>query len=388
MNNNRIISEKIYLFTLFAWVVITSLVTTTYFGRLDGFISLYRPIIYFTIIILLFKELINLPRTLFYFNVYWKQLLIVILLIFSMFIISKNRDGLLNISVLFLVFSARDIDYKKLLCTFSVATFTVLLITVLSSNMGIIPNMLMNVNGGYRYSLGFTYVSFASQRLFFAICSYLMFKDKRITYLEMLFLLLLTIYFYKQTSTSSPFYLSIIVLAYALISLKVVKRDIILKSIFLSNIAKFSYLISLCIVLFFCFYSSGEFFHLIDQFTHNRLRLSVEGFQNFGVHLFGQRISFRTLDIFGNFTSDYNFIDSSFVQLFVIDGLIVAGFMLFAITNVMKYFLSIRKDIVLACLGIMIIHGMFDPQMLVLQYSPLILLISRLFVINSNNRIE
>ena len=246
----------------------------------------------------------------------------------------------------------------------------------------------MNVNGGYRYSLGFTYVSFASQRLFFAICSYLMFKDKRITYLEMLFLLLLTIYFYKQTSTSSPFYLSIIVLAYALISLKVVKRDIILKSIFLSNIAKFSYLISLCIVLFFCFYSSGEFFHLIDQFTHNRLRLSVEGFQNFGVHLFGQRISFKTLDIFGNFTSDYNFIDSSFVQLFVIDGLIVAGFMLFAITNVMKYFLSIRKDIVLACLGIMIIHGMFDPQMLVLQYSPLILLISRLFVINSNNRIE
>ena len=193
MNNNRIISEKIYLFTLFAWVVITSLVTTTYFGRLDGFISLYRPIIYFTIIILLFKELINLPRTLFYFNVYWKQLLIVILLIFSMFIISKNRDGLLNISVLFLVFSARDIDYKKLLCTFSVATFTVLLITVLSSNMGIIPNMLMNVNGGYRYSLGFTYVSFASQRLFFAICSYLMFKDKRITYLEMLCLRLLTI---------------------------------------------------------------------------------------------------------------------------------------------------------------------------------------------------
>ena len=388
MNNNRIISEKIYLFTLFAWVVITSLVTTTYFVRLDGFTSLYRPIIYFTIIVLLFKELINLPRTLFYFNVHWKQLLIVILLIFSMFIIAKNRDGMLNISVLFLVFSARDIDYKKLLCTFSVATFTVLLITVLSSNFGIISNMFMNVNGGYRNSLGFTYVSFASQRLFFAICSYLMFKDKRITYLEIFFLLLLTTYFYQQTSTSSPFYLSIIVLAYALISLKVVKRDIISKSIFLSNIVKFSYLISLCILLYFCFYSSGEFFRLIDQFTHNRLRLSVEGFQNFGVHLFGQRISFKTLDMFGNFTSDYNFIDSSFVQLFVIDGLSVAGFMLYAITNVMKYFVSIRKDIVLACLGIMIIHGMFDPQMLVLQYSPLILLISRLFVINSDNRIE
>ena len=101
-----------------------------------------------------------------------------------------------------------------------------------------------------------------------------------------------------------------------------------------------------------------------------------------------QRISFSTLDIFGNFTSNYNFIDSSFVQLLVIDGLIVSAFMLFALTKVMKYFVSIRKDIVLACLGIMIIHGMFDPQMLVLRYSPLILFISRLFIMTPDNKIE
>ena len=388
MNNNRIISEKIYLFTLFAWVVITSLVTTTYFGRLDGFILLYRPIIYFTIIILLFKELINLPRTLFYFNVHWKQLLIVILLIFSMFIISKNRDGILNISVLFLVFSARDIDFRKLLGTFSVATFLVLCLTIYAGQKGIITNMFMSADGGYRYSLGFNYVSFASQRMFFALCSYLMYRGKKISYMELLALFLATIYMYQQTSTSSPFYLSILILTYALFSIKIFKKEFIIGNFWSKEFAHYGFIVALAIILYFCFYSSGNLFHFVDKFTHNRLRLSVEGFQNFGVHLFGQRISFKTLDIFGNFTSDYNFIDSSFVQLFVIDGLIVAGFMLFAITNVMKYFLSIRKDIVLVCLGIMIIHGMFDPQMLVLQYSPLILLISRLFVINSNNRIE
>ena len=118
------------------------------------------------------------------------------------------------------------------------------------------------------------------------------------------------------------------------------------------------------------------------------MRLSVEGFQNFGVSWLGQPISFTTLDMFGNFTSNYNFIDSSFVQLLVIDGLVVGGFMLFALTNVMRYFVSIRKDIVLACLGIMIIHGMFDPQMLVLRYSPLILFISRLFIVNEDAKIE
>ena len=386
--NNRFISEKIYLSTLFVWVVVASLATTTYFIRLDGFLSLYRMLLYFTIIMTLIKEFITLPKTLYYFRFHWKSLLIALAFLFSMLIVSKSRDGLLDLNVLLLVFSARDIDYRKLLGTFSFATFLVLILTIFASNKGVISNMFMRADGGYRFSLGFNYVSFASQRLFFALCSYLMFRGKKISYMELLALLSATIYMYQQTSTSSPFYLSILILAYALFSLKVIKKDFIIENIWIKTIAKYGFVFALIITLYFCFYSSGNLFHLVDQFTHNRLRLSVEGFRNFGVSWLGQHITFTTTDIFGNFTSNYNFIDSSFVQLLVIDGLIVSAFMLFALTKVMKYFVSIRKDIVLACLGIMIIHGMFDPQMLVLRYSPLILFISRLFIMNSDNNIE
>ncbi|MFQ7477105.1 polymerase [Streptococcus parasanguinis] len=386
--NNRFISEKIYLCTLFIWVVVASLVTTTYFVRLDGFLSLYRSLLYFTIFALLIKELMNLPKTLNYFRFHWKQLLVVIALFISMFIVAKNRDGILDINVLLLVFSARDIDFRKLLGTFSLATFLVLCLTIYASQKGIIANMFMNADGGYRFSLGFNYVSFASQRLFFALCTYLMFRGKRISYLELLALLLATIYMYQQTSTTSPFYLSILILTYVLFSIKIFKKEFIIENFWLKKIANYGFILALIITLYFCFYSSGNLFHLVDQFTHNRLRLSVEGFRNFGVSWLGQHIIFTTMDIFGNFTSNYNFIDSSFVQLLVIDGLVVSAFMLFALTKVMKYFVSIRKDIVLACLGIMIIHGMFDPQMLVLRYSPLILFISRLFIMNSDNNIE
>jgi len=388
VTNNRFISEKIYLFTLFIWVVVASLVTTTYFIRLEGFLSLYRVLLYFTIVMILIKEFINLPKTLYYFRFHWKPLLIALAFILSMLIVAKNRDGLLDINVLLLVFSARDIDFRKLLGTFSFATFLVLVLTILASNKGVISNMFMRADGGYRFSLGFNYVSFASQRLFFALCSYLMFRGKKISYMELLALLLATIYLYQQTSTTSPFYLSILLLSYTLFSVKIFKKDFIIENFGMKMIANYGFIIALIILLYFCFYSSGNLFHLVDKLTHNRLRLSVEGFQNFGVLLFGQRISFSTLDLFGNFTSNYNFIDSSFVQLLVIDGLIVSAFMLFALTKVMKYFVSIRKDIVLACLGIMIIHGMFDPQMLVLRYSPLILFISRLFIMNPDNKIE
>lgn len=386
--NNRFISEKIYLFTLFIWVVVASLVTTTYFVRLDGFLSLYRLLLYFTIIMLLIKELMNFPKTLYYFRFHWQQLLIVTAFFIAMFIVAKNRDGLLDINVLLLVFSARDIDFRKLLGTFSVATFLVLCLTIYASQKGMIANMFMNADGGYRFSLGFNYVSFASQRLFFALCTYLMFRGKRISYPELLVFLLATIYMYQQTSTSSPFYLSILILTYALLSIKIFKKEFIIGNFWSKALAQYGFIVALAVILYFCFYSSGNLFHLVDQFTHNRLRLSVDGFRNFGVSWLGQPISFTTLDMFGNFTSNYNYIDSSFVQLLVIDGLIVSTFMLFALTKVMKYFISIQKDIVLACLGIMIIHGMFDPQMLVLRYSPLILFISRLFIMNLDNKIE
>lgn len=139
----------------------------------------------------------------------------------------KNREGLLDLNVLLLVFSARDIDFRKLLGTFF-ATFLVLVLTIFASNMGVISNMFMRADGGYRFSLGFNYVSFASQRLFFALCSYLMFRGKKISYMELLSLLFATIYMYQQTSTTSPFYLSILILTYALFSLKIIKKTLLL----------------------------------------------------------------------------------------------------------------------------------------------------------------
>lgn len=384
MNSSRFISEKIYLFTLFVWVLFASLVTTTYFVRLDGFLALYRMLLYFTLVMIAIKELINLPNTINYFRFHLKELLVLLLFTMTMLIVSKNRDGLPDINVLLLVFSARDIEFKKLLGTFSLATFSVLIVTILASKLGIISNMLISADGGYRYSLGFNYVSFASQRMFFALCSYLMFRGKKISYLELLGLLISTIYMYQQTSTTSPLYLSLLILAYALFSLKLFKFDFIDSNIITTTLAKYALILALAITLYFCFYSTGDLFQVINQFTHNRLRLSVQGFRNFGVSLLGRPISFTTMDIFGNYSSNYNFIDSSFVQLLVIDGLAVSAFMLFALTRVMNYFVTNRKDIVLACLGVMIIHGMFDPQMLVLRYSPLILLISRLFVMKTD----
>lgn len=64
----------------------------------------------------------------------------------------------------------------------------------------------------------------------------------------------------------------------------------------------------------------------------------------------------------------------------VIDGLLY--YLFFAIYGVQKsidYFIQLKKEIVVVGMVVMVIHSMFDPQLFVLLYSPLLLMISRIF---------
>nr|QBR99699.1 mobile element protein [Streptococcus thermophilus] len=79
---------------------------------------------------------------------------------------------------------------------------------------------------------------------------------------ELLALLMSTIYMYQQTSTTSPLYLSLLILTYALFSLKLFKFDFINSNVITTSIAKYAFILALAITLYFCFYSTGDLFRL------------------------------------------------------------------------------------------------------------------------------
>ena len=70
---------------------------------------------------------------------------------------------------------------------------------------------------------------------------------------ELLALLMSTIYMYQQTSTTSPLYLSLLILTYALFSLKLFKFDFINSNVITTSIAKYAFILALAITLYFLF---------------------------------------------------------------------------------------------------------------------------------------
>ena len=275
-----------------------------------------------------------------------------------------------------LTFSARDIKLKYLLIPFLIFSSLTFIATFLCSKLGLIQNMI-SYQHRWRNSLGFSYVSFPAQLCFYFILVYIVYK-KNISYKEILFLLILNIYIFIKTATSSPFYLAMLMIVYIFLK-KITNLDLLSNRIF-RLFVPFIFIIAPLILLWICYCAPSKLFFRINSLTGNRLILSVNGLQNYGVHLGGQKIQFYTLDQFGHFSSNYNFIDSSYIQLMVIYGILYTILILILLTVTMFSILKMKNEVLIIAMVLIAVHSMFDPQMLVLWYSPFMLLIGRSFI--------
>lgn len=289
----------------------------------------------------------------------------------------SNSSGSIFLLTCILIFSARDIELNNLLKPFLIFSSTIFVLTMISSKLGIIDNMI-SFQHRWRSSLGFSYVSFPAQLCFYFILAYIVYRNDRLSYKELFGLFILNLYIYAKTVTTSPFYLAMLMILISL-SKKILNRNILSNKLIMLLIS-LTFLIAPLILVWICYMAPRSLFFKLNDLTNGRLELSVNGIQTFGIHLFGRKIHFTTLDIFGKFSSNYNFIDSSYIQLIVIYGIVYTILILVLLTIMMLAIRKMGNEFLLIGMMIISIHSMFDPQLLVLWYSPFTLLIGRSFI--------
>lgn len=379
MYSRNKIAINIFLGTLFIWLIYMSLYITTNFKMFLGLNWGPRLIASMTILLLLCKELISVSTNSYNSKFYVKTILLIVFAISSVSFIVHN-DGLISLSAILLIISSRDINIFSTLKMFTIAESIVLFLTIISSKIGLISALYMPSDDGLiRSSLGFAYVSFASHHVFFLVCAYLILRKDRVKYIEYIILLIIVIYLYKVTSTSSPFYLTLLAIFYDFLVVKIIKRAIIINNPILRIIASLSFVIAFIAIIYFCNFASPDLVIVIDKLVHNRLHLSIDGIRNFGVTAFGQKVSFITLNIFGRYSQQYNYIDSSYVQSLVVNGWVFTVILIFLYSLATKWAIKQRYELMTAFLILASVQGMFDPQMFVLWYSPFVIILGKCF---------
>lgn len=248
----------------------------------------------------------------------------------------------------------------------------IILITTISSWMfGLLPNEVIY---GRSY-LGFRYCTYAPNYLLSFVIAYCAgYKNKTKPFFWLLLLLLNTILFIK-TQTSSAFFFIIILFFLHHIQknrttinsfLEKIKKPIIL----LAFISAF-FILGLQL-LYNSHYTEGTFVK-INELVNTRLKMGKIAMERYKIGPIGQNVQWHTHTSSDETLEEYFYVDSSYLQILIQYGIIplTAVCLLFAFF-IKKVYIDKRYFLLLSAI-VLLIHCIFDPQLLSFRYDPLII---------------
>ena len=283
---------------------------------------------------------------------YGKKLPLVLMLIAITLFVGLNID---RIHMMFvtaaLVFGAKGLNFDNIVKWYFWIGLFFCIATIIGNQIGLIKDQNIYINAlssrfslalsDKRLSFGYIWPTDFATHCFFILLAYWYIRKGELTLKEIfLFLFLsITILFYTDAKlgTGCILLLSIVTLFYRLTRNTQHK----IYAILIYSIPLFAILAIMCTVMYR--YSSFTWFFIDSVILAGRLRLGNEAIAMYGTPLWGQELKMYGADTDRQY---YNFIDSSFIQLIVIYGIVYTILVILAYT-IITYKAYQRKDYIL-----------------------------------------
>lgn len=315
------------------------------------------------------------------FRVPIDKVICLVLFVFLILILTKNQSPLTFLATFSLIIVAGNFNFHNILKTYLHFTGLLLLLVISLYYLGKIPPaMIAGLNLRMRTSLGFSYYTYASQLLFYFTLAYVVYKNRTITYWELALLELANLFIFYSTNTRNPFTLSTFFIICIFINKLVKDKFFSLELKPLKYIFMFIFPICFVSLVIITFYISANKFEEYNTLLSGRLWLNRLGIERWGIHVLGQRIAFNTFSN-GVVSNNYDFIDSSYFQMLLVNGWLFFGIILILFTQVCREAIKQKNIFLSIALCLIAIHSMFDPQLLMPWYSPFCLLLGNTFAI-------
>lgn len=262
----------------------------------------------------------------------------------------------------------KNVNYTKIIKTAFAAIASSIAIVLILFHTGIIDEVVSLQNEGerIRHSCGFVFASYLSTYCFYATLYYIYFRNKNIKVFELIILTFVSGYVFYVTNTKSAFIFSMLAILITII----IRYSIFFKQynkIYKILLYFFSIFSPISILLSSILYNKENIvLPTINKALSGRLSLAYTAINKYGIKPFGQFIKFNAAPLPGE---AYEVVDSSYILYLLILGSIFF-ILLIALLIYMAYLIDKKKDVYLAYLFIiLIIHSMFDPQLLQMSHS-------------------
>ena len=362
--------EFIYMvvFTMYLGI---SILRTTMFGVYFP-VKLYPIIRIITITIIIFKLIVfdsyNLKTIIKYTG-----LAVCILLIY----VATGYNNLFDF--IFLLLGAKNIKSKKIVKTYFIITTFLIIITVISSKIGIIENLqyYRPQSGKMRQSFGAIYPTDFGAHIFYLILSYCYIKRKEISYVNILVFISLSIFLLEYCDARLD--AICIIVTSLLFILDKFKPKFIFKGIFkwvLTYSVLICSVISIGITLMYNYnpYSTKSIF--LDKVLSERLQLGSLAIDTYGFSLFGKYVLTNGYGASTATVENYFFIDCSYLSIALRNGIVFLFVICILFALVCKKNIeneNIRLPLIIALIAAnsMVAHHFLD-----LAYNPFLILLA------------
>ncbi|OUL10274.1 hypothetical protein B0533_02680 [Sedimentibacter sp. SX930] len=372
---NSMIFENLYLI-LYSVILTINLLGTTMF---------YIPWPKFTTIVLLEVMLIILGAKIILIDKRNnKEMFLYLILFIGFFGAFLNTGYAFLIFDLILILGAKNVSFKKVIKLFCVISGIIIIITMLSSQFGLVENLIYERGNRSRISFGFEYPTDFTAHIFYLVMGYCYLRKEKLMYLELagIFALSLFTYIFCDARTNA---ISLFMTFAVFLYLKIRNQASGKKGTCYVMNPKFSKILAfampLCAFAFIAltflyhFQPTNSLMKAINKLVSGRLELGAVGFERYGFSFFGNAFQ---MNGFGGSTSprmDYFFLDSSYVLLLIRYGSLVllAVLVIFSLVSLRA---EKQKDFhLLWILALIAVQCTIEHHLLEIAYNPFLFLL-------------
>lgn len=280
-----------------------------------------------------------------------------------------------------LVLGARGVNFRLVMDWFFKIGLVMVLFTIISSQIGLIKDLTYLRGGVTRHSMGVNYPTDFGAHILYLILAYCYLDFKKISWKSYGVIAAIALLLMVVTQARLDVYaiiLTIVIVGIAQLASKGSKlcRDI----------ANFYWIfpILLAYIAFVSAYfydSANHLFKVANRIFSERLYLSHQAIDRYGVRLFGNLVSEQGYGgssgykVFNHFEAgpSYFYIDSSFIRLLVIYG-IVTVLVIVGIMTVVSLRSIIGRDYRLAAIMVVIsVSSLIEPHLLDISFNPFLI---------------
>ena len=272
------------------------------------------------------------------------------------------------------IFCAHNVDFRKIVKVFVLASAVLFAIIFLCGSTGIIEDVLAyRDDGTVRHAFGFHYTTWPPTHLFFLSVCWAWLRQEKITYAEIAVIGGFAAFSYIGCNARTSFISLSLLFAFLLwAKLRARKTEDLrypmTKPLQIGCVLSYPLIAFVMMLLSVLYSEQNAFLSAINRITNNRLILGHTGFSRYGILPFGQAIEMNTEP-----PKEYFFLDCSYINILLRYGFLVFLAVMFICVYACCRECQKKRYIRLGLLAIVAVKISMEYHIMEIDHTPILL---------------